>query len=142
MQTVADINVILPILLAAHQHHSVAWNWWEGRDDRTVLLCWPVRLGTLRLLTNSRVMNGAPIPPEQALSAWDLLANDPRCLWSEPTPAHEIFFRKFVSGRASTPNLWTDAWLAAHAEALHCGMTSFDAGFRSFGCFAFEQLVP
>jgi predicted nucleic acid-binding protein len=35
-------------------------------------------------------------------------------------------------GRAATPNLWTDAWLAALALTHGCEMVTFDKGFRSF----------
>jgi len=31
-----------------------------------------------------------------------------------------------------TPNLWTDAWLAALAMSLDYEMTTFDRGFKSF----------
>ena len=40
----------------------------------------------------------------------------------------------------ATPNLWTDAWLAATAESQGVGLTSFDTGFRSFALRNFELL--
>ena len=37
-----------------------------------------------------------------------------------------------VTSRAPTPNLWTDAWLAALAMSFDYEMTTFDRGFKSF----------
>jgi predicted nucleic acid-binding protein len=91
------------------------------------------RLAVLRLLTNRVAMNGAPVTPKQALQAWGQLRNDPRSVQVESEPAaHESRFISLVSGRESTPNLWTDAWLAALAMALDYEVTTFDRGFKSF----------
>ena len=142
MKIAADVNVLFAILVAGHAHHRAAWRWWQRCGDGTVALCRPVRLGVLRLLTNSRAMGGHPVTPDAALVAWDALAMDPRTFWSDPVAGHEPFFRSYVTGRQPTPNLWADAWLAAHAESQGFGLASFDAGFRSFGMTDFEPLKP
>jgi predicted nucleic acid-binding protein len=78
-------------------------------------------------------MNGAPVTSDAALKAWRRLGNDPRSIRIEVEPAtHEARFVAFVSGRQSTSNLWTDAWLAALAVSLDYEMTTFDRGFKSF----------
>ena len=140
MRTVADVNVLFALLVAGHPHHPVCWSWWEGRVDRSVLLCWPTRMGVLRLMTHSRAMGGAPVSPEAALSAWNQLAADPRTIWTEPSEGLDPLLRRFVEGRSPTPTLWSDAWLAAHAEALGCGLASLDADFQSFGLRQFDWL--
>ena len=141
MKTVADINVLIPILVGWHAHHATAWAWWDHTAPGAVGLCWPVKLGVLRLLTNPRAMNARPVSPVEALDAWTALARDPRSVWLDEIPSsHEILLRRFVSDRAPTPNLWTDAWLAALAESLGFRLTSFDADFRSFGLTDFELL--
>ena len=38
--------------------------------------------------------------------------------------------------------LWTDAWLAALAQALDCEMVTFDRGFRSFSKLKLRLLEP
>jgi predicted nucleic acid-binding protein len=87
----------------------------------------------MRLLTNRVAMNGMPVTPDQALQAWQQLRNDPRSLHIEAEPVvHEPRFVALVSGRESTPNLWTDAWLAALALSLDYEMATFDRGFKSF----------
>lgn len=140
MRTVADVNVLFAILVEAHVHHPTAWSWWERQLDDAVVLCWPTRLGVLRLLTNPKAMAGHPISPASALSAWDVLARDPRTRWSDPVPDHESHFQHFVEGRLPSPNLWTDAWLAAHAKSQNYRLSSFDVDFRSFALSDFEHL--
>ena len=143
MSTIVDVNVVFPILLAWHAHHEIAWRWWNDRLDGKVSLCWPVRLGVLRLLTNPKAMNGRPVSPDQALEAWRQFARDPRTRWTESVPSsHEQHFRNLVAGRTASPNLWTDAWLAALSISAAFRLTSFDAGFRVFGLTNFEHLLP
>lgn len=98
-------------------------------------------MGILRLLTNDKAMNGEAISPEAALEAWDAFSADPRTLWvAVPDRSHEMYFRRYVTGRKPTPNLWTDAWLAALAESTAMGLTSFDCGFNKFQIKDFELL--
>jgi predicted nucleic acid-binding protein len=87
----------------------------------------------LRLLTNRTAMNGVPISPTAALAAWEQLSGDPRTVSIEAEPvSHEGRFIRLVAGREPTPNLWTDAWLAALAQSLDYDLITFDRGFRSF----------
>jgi predicted nucleic acid-binding protein len=78
-------------------------------------------------------MNGNPVKPAEALEAWQQLAADPRSVHIDAEPAtHENRFASLVARREPTPNLWTDAWLAALALSLDYEMTTFDRGFKSF----------
>jgi uncharacterized protein len=133
MTCIADANVLFPLLVQGHVAHDVAQGWWEEQPDGAVGTCLLTRLAVLRLLTNRVAMNGAPVTLDEALKAWRRLGNDPRSIHIEVEPAtHEARFVAFVSGRQSTPNLWTDAWLAALAVSLDYEMTTFDRGFKSF----------
>jgi predicted nucleic acid-binding protein len=78
-------------------------------------------------------MSGFPLLPVQALDAWNVLAEDPRCQAQlvEELPDENIF-RACVADRASSPNLWTDAWLAALALTLDEEFVTFDRGFQNF----------
>ena len=141
MKTIIDVNVVFAILVENHAHHSVAWRWWGKKGEESVGLTLPVRLGILRLLSSKAAMEGSPISPDEALTAWDSFEQDPRTFWLPvPDRAHELHFRKIVAGRTASPNLWTDAWLAATSEAFAIRLTSFDAGFRSLGVRDFELL--
>lgn len=141
MRSLVDVNVLFALLVGRHAHHRAAWSWWERQPDGNVGTCLPVRLGVLRLLTNAAAMAGQPVTPTEALAAWDALAADPRVFDVAEVPAgHGAILRQFVSDRAPTPNLWTDAWLAALAESLGFGVTSFDRDFRTFRLRKFELL--
>ena len=133
MTCIADANVLFPLLVDGHVAHEVVRRWWEKMPDDSVGLCLLTRLAVLRLLTNRVAMNGAPITPEVALNAWDALAADPRSVFLDAAPStHESFFVSMVAGREPTPNLWTDAWLAALARSLDHDVVTFDRGFKSF----------
>lgn len=142
MKCVGDVNVIFALLVSHHMHHFQAWNWWQALPDDSLAVCWLTRLAVLRLLTNAKAMNGVPLANQDALNIWDQLAQDPRTFWSEPGASHELYLRSFVAGRKPSPNLWSDAWLAAHAESQGWRLTSFDADFQSFALTDFEHLRP
>jgi len=141
MIRLADINVVFSLLVEGHERHAQAWRWWQRRPDAGVAWCLPVRFGTLRLLTNAVAMEGEPLECNAALDAWEAFSRDPRTVeLSAAGPAHDQLLRKLVSGRKPSPNLWTDAWLAACAESEGIGLSSFDAGFREFKLRDFELL--
>lgn len=107
----------------------------------SVGLCLPVRLGLLRLLTNSKAMENAPVSPSEALAAWDAIEADERTFTiANHTNTTETCFRNNVANRTPAPNLWTDALLAAWAESAGYRLTSLDGGFRSFPRLDFEWL--
>lgn len=133
MTCIADANVLFPLLVRGHVAHDAARQWWEQQPDANVGLCLLTRLAVLRLLTNRAAMNGGPISPHDALGAWHALVDDPRSLHIDAAPSsHEAYFDSYVAGRQPSPNLWTDAWLAALAKSLNCELTTFDRGFKSF----------
>lgn len=106
-------------------------------------LCLPVRMALLRLLTNVRVMGSSTLQPEQAWNVLDQLLNDPRIRWIDATPsAHDSNWQSNIAGREPSPDLWTDAWLAAIAQATDCDMVTFDRGFRSFAQLKLRLLSP
>jgi hypothetical protein len=112
----------------------VARRWWEEQPDGTVWTCLLTCLAVLRLLTNKIAMNGMPITSDHSLQAWQQLQNDPRSLHIEAEPIdHEPRFVALVSGREPTPNLWTDAWLAASALSLYMQECRREFGARDPG---------
>jgi uncharacterized protein len=140
---IADANVLLPLLTEGHAHRIPADAWWESCEDGDVGLCLPVRMALLRLLTNVRVMGSSILRPEQAWDVLSQLAEDPRIApVDQPPPGHDEHWRANIRGREPTPDLWTDAWLAALAQATNCEMVTFDRGFRSFAKIELRLLSP
>jgi toxin-antitoxin system PIN domain toxin len=141
MTCIADVNVLFPLLVQGHAAYEVAKAWWDDQPDATVGTCLLTRLAVLRLLTNRVAMNGTPVSPDEALSAWHRLSDDPRSFHVGAEPAdHEARFVSLVTSREPTPNLWTDAWLAALAMSLDYQVTTFDRGFKSFRGLKLELL--
>ena len=143
MQCVADTNVLLPLLADGHTHGKPAGQWWESCGDGDVRLTLPVRMALLRLLTNVRVMGSSVLKPSQAWGTVQQLLDDPRIEFVEQIPpTHAKFWLDNVARREPTPDLWTDAWLAASAQAFDCEMVTFDRGYRSFAKLKLRLLVP
>jgi predicted nucleic acid-binding protein len=102
-------------------------------SDDSVQLVPIVRLAVLRQLCSPVAMSGQPVTPDEALTVWDVLAQDPRCGSRAVTEIpDERIPRECVLGRAPSPNLWADAWLAALARTLDQDVVTFDRGFRRF----------
>lgn len=100
-------------------------------------------------------MGSSILRPEQAWDVLGQLIDDPRVVVIDQAPqTHAQHWRANVEKREpgslaiapsldgrgavlretpfSPPDLWTDAWLAALAQATDSEMTTFDKGFRSF----------
>ena len=143
MRCIADANVLLPVLADGHAHQVPAAAWWDTREDGDVGLSLPVRMALLRLLSNSRVMGSSVLRPAQAWNAVQSLLDDPRIEVLDQVPAaHGKFWYDNVVRREPSPDLWTDAWLAALAQAHDCEMVTFDRGFRSFSKLKLHLLEP
>jgi len=97
----------------------------------------------LRHLSNRHIMGAAVPNPKDALDTWELLSRDERLFEIEVVPAEtERFLRRNVRDRdrEPSPKLWTDAWLAALAEASGVSLVTFDQGFRRFDLTSLEVL--
>lgn len=134
MTSVIDLNVVLPLMLEQHPHRFAAEHWWEQCDEAAVLFTLPVRMGVLRLLTNRKVVGDGVLSPDSAWQTLNDILQDGRALVADDIPpGQSLLWRRFTAGRDPSPNLWTDAWLAAFAEATGSDLVTFDRGFRSFG---------
>lgn len=141
MLAIADVNVLLPVLTEGHAHYQPAARWWSRCADETVGLCLPVHMALLRLLSNARVMGSGILQPEQAWEVLDRLRADPRVVTIEQIPPlHARHWQANIRGRQPTPNLWTDAWLAALAQALDCEVVTFDRGFQAYAGLKLQLL--
>lgn len=133
MQCIADANVLFPLIYEDHAQHFAARQWWETRGDSEIGLCLPVRMALLRLLSNRKVVGHNVLRPERAWQHVQALSDDPRMVIADRVPAtHAGFWLRNVRGREPSPDIWTDAWLAALAQSLDCEMVTFDRGFRAF----------
>ena len=63
---IPDLNLWLALIDADHAHHARARRYWEQEATSEIAFCRVTMLGLLRLLTNSRVMGGAPFTSAEA----------------------------------------------------------------------------
>ena len=127
-----DINVWFALLVAEHEHHQEARNWYSGLAAGEAVRCRIVQLGVIRLLGTATMMKGNPIPTRQA---WDLiqqLLEDERVEFAaEPADLDELLPPLFRQP-GPTPKLLGDAYLAAFALASSRKLVTRDGGFTQF----------
>lgn len=143
MPSLVDANVWLPLLDNRHPHHSVASVWWERQSVADCCWCRPIQQTVLRLLTNRTVMGDDTHNSDEAWLAWEKLVLDERCALLPLEPAElNAAWRKNITGRAATPKLWMDAYLAAWADAASLAFVTFDTGFKNFQLRNLQLLRP
>jgi toxin-antitoxin system PIN domain toxin len=136
----ADVNVLFPLLISRHQHRQRALEWFDSVAVGEVALPRIVRLGLLRLLSTPQIMGPDVLSPAPALTALQKLEDDERiALVHEPDGVDGVIGR-LVAACATTPNLWTDAYLAAFAITCGLRLISFDRGFKRFDDLNFQLL--
>jgi uncharacterized protein len=127
-----DANVWLALAAAAHTHHRRAKAYWQRDAAPVAAFCRVTQLAFLRHLTNQSVMGKQTLTPA---AAWkkcaEFLALPEVQLIVEPEGLDEQL-RKFCDLGRTSPNLWTDAYLAAFAACAGLRLVSFDQGFSKF----------
>ena len=127
-----DANVWLALAAEAHTHHRWAEAYWQDEAAPLAAFCRVTQLAFLRHLTNKSVMGRQTLTPA---AAWrkcaEFLALPEVRLIAEPAGLDEQLGRFCDLGRTS-PNLWTDAYLAAFASCAGLRLVSFDQGFSKF----------
>lgn len=70
---VPDLNLWLALADPDHEHHDRARFYWETESALEIAFCRVTMLGFLRLLTNTRVMHGAPMSSAEAWEAYNVM---------------------------------------------------------------------
>lgn len=127
-----DANVWLALAAEAHTHHERAKAYWQTEAAPVVAFCRVTELAFLRHLTNRATMGTQVLAPGEAwkkLTQFLALPEVQRL--AEPTALDEHLAKYCDLGRTS-PNLWTDAYLAAFAKSGELRVVTFDRGFARF----------
>ena len=127
-----DANVWLALAAEAHVHHDRAEAYWEREAAPASAFCRVTQLAFLRHLTNKAIMGDRALSPS---AAWRkvqefLALLEVKCL-AEPAGLDDRLGDFCDMGRTS-PNLWTDAYLAAFAKCAGLRLVTFDHGFSRF----------
>ncbi|MFT4165548.1 MAG: PIN domain-containing protein [Microlunatus sp.] len=126
-----DTNIWLALTLDWHPAHSPARRWWERLSDiDRVVMCRPVQLSTLRLLTTRAVFTAGGVEPLTNTQAWavmDEIVADRRveCRVLEPRGTEELW-RAASDISSSSPKMWMDAYLSGWARAAGATLVTSD----------------
>ena len=136
-----DINVWLALAVKEHAHHTTATAFWLHNAAAEVCFCRVTMLGLVRLLTQPKVMGAAVMTLQAAMQAFDSWLALPSVRWAdEPAGCSEALNGLVAHGLPS--RLWTDAYLAAFAQAAGLRLVSFDTDFLRCNKLALLQLQP
>ena len=146
VSTLCDVNVLLALSTDRHASHAAAVRWLDGVPVGGAMICRIAQAGLLRLLNNPAVMREDVLNTDACWELWHQLLEDERIRFTptEP-PGLDAVFERFTRGRSVTPRLWTDAYLAAYAQASGLVLVTFDQGFRQFDsltCLVIESDPP
>lgn len=140
MKYLADVNVIFPLLLSRHTQRAAALQWFDRANREEIALCRLTRLGVLRLLCHAQVMGPDVLNPKAAFKALEILENDERVVLVHEPDGVDAVLKSMVTKSATTPNLWSDAYLAAFSVTVGLCLVSFDKGFSRFAGLNWLQL--
>jgi toxin-antitoxin system PIN domain toxin len=112
--TLCDVNVLLALVTDRHASHAAAVRWFDGLQAGGARICRVAQTGLLRLLNNPAVMREDALDAAACWQLWHRLLEDERIRFTptEP-PSLDAAFERYTRGKAFTPRLWTDAYLAA-----------------------------
>ncbi len=135
-----DVNVWIALAYEDHQHHPAARVYWETQSAARFAFCRTTMLGFLRLITHPRIMNGQPLTPPEAWQAYRAFRALPEVVFLAEPAGIEPLFAASSETPAFPNHRWTDAYLAALAQASGARLVSFDTDFRHFAEIRFLQL--
>jgi toxin-antitoxin system PIN domain toxin len=127
-----DINVWIALAFAGHPQHPAARSWFEQLPEGGGAFWRVTQMGFLRVATNPRAVGNEALSLPDAWRKYDALLTDPRVIFSEEPADLEVHWRAYTRRRAFSPNLWSDAYLAAFARAAAFEVVTFDKAFRQY----------
>lgn len=128
-----DANVWLALAVEAHTHHERAKAYWQSEAAPVAGFCRVTELAVLRHLTNRAVMGTQVLAPS---AAWKKLAHFhalPEVQRLAEPAGLDLSLAKLCDLGRTSPNLWTDAYLAAFARSGGLRLVTFDTDFARFG---------
>ncbi len=127
-----DVNFWLALAFNRHVHHRSANAWFATVPDGGASFCRVTQLGFLRLANNPKAVGGDAVTRSGAWQLYDNLQRDGRIEFAFEPVDVELHWRRHADGNSFSPNSWTDAYLAAFAEAGSFDLVTFDRGFSRF----------
>ena len=127
-----DINLWLAIAFQSHAHHVSAKAWMQSAARQSCCFCRVTQMGFLWLSTNRKVFPLDALPMNEAWRVYDEMLADHRVVFAEEPEDVEIGWRTVTQLTTFSTNAWSDAYLAAFAQAADFELITFDKGFAQY----------
>jgi uncharacterized protein len=127
-----DANVWLALAAQAHVHHDRAQAYWAKEAAPKSAFCRLTQLAFLRHLTNKTIMGDQTLSPSAAWKKLGQFLALPEVEWLAEPAGLDARLEDFCGLGRTSPNLWTDAYLAAFAQCARLRLVTFDHGFSQF----------
>lgn len=146
--SLGDVNFWLALIFARHPHHAAAVRWWSARGaSADMVFCRVTQSAFLRISTGRAFLTALALVErtnEEAWQTYELIRRDGRVSFAEEPADIETVWKRLSCRNTRSPNLWTDAYLAAFAIAAGYRLVTFDRGFRQYKAdgLELELLAP
>jgi toxin-antitoxin system PIN domain toxin len=144
-----DLNVWLALVVVEHPHHGAARQYWDDTRPGSAStsphrwFCRSTMLGLVRLLSQPKVMGDAALALCDAHAIYRQLRQTSGVGFVPDTEVADAPLDERMTLKPGLPaRLWTDAWLAATADAAGLRLVSFDADFERLAPARFLRLQP
>jgi toxin-antitoxin system PIN domain toxin len=127
----SDINVWLALAFDFHSRHPAAKTWYDGSSEPCSFCRW-TQQGFLRLATNPAVFKENAVSLKQAWRMYDTILSDPRIAFADEPVGVEAQWRAYTQRHSFSPQIWSDAYLAAFAKVASFGLVTFNRGFAQY----------
>lgn len=127
-----DANVWLALAAEAHIHHRRAEAYWKSEAAPVAAFCRVTQLAFLRHLTNKTIMGDQVLTPGAAWKKCGEFLALPEVRFLAEPPGLDEQLGQLTHGGRTSPNLWTDAYLASFARCAGLRLVTFDHGFARF----------
>ena len=127
-----DVNVWLALCLPGHPHHKRARTFWFEESAEAIGFCRITSLALVRLLTQASITGEPALSVSEAWIAYRDFRQLPEVIFlPEPIGCEELL-ESWALADGHSRKLWTDAYLAAFAQAAGARLVSFDSDFKRF----------
>ncbi len=125
LRALLDVNVLIALLDAAHQHHRLAWDWLDANIEFGWASCPLTQNGYLRIVSQPGYPNPGTVR-EAALRLAAAAGTAHHEFWTDDLSLLDD--RHFDGDRLLGPRHLTDHYLLGLAVARHGRLVSFDRG--------------
>lgn len=133
-----DVNVWLALAIEEHAHHQAAVTYWRA-EETPRYFCRLSAMSFVRLLTQPKLMAGAPLELKTAWSLYERFAALPGvALLTEPEGVDSTL-ATLIKPRLPS-RLFTDAYFAALAQITSLQLVTFDKDFTRFRGLRLKRL--